>query len=76
MNAVYLTRASTPCRLADLKYGTAQGIVTSIKDSFTSINITEESFEKKLIGFGADGASTNSGEKGGVIAILKIVNLG
>lgn len=45
--------------------------MTSIKDSFTTINITEESFEKKLIGFGADGASTNSGEKSVVIAILK-----
>ena len=31
----------------------------------------EESFEKKLVGFPADGASVNRGEKEGVILILK-----
>lgn len=47
------------------------GIVSCIKESFQAINIMEESFEKKLVGFAADGASVNRGEKEGVIGILK-----
>ena len=31
----------------------------------------EESFEKQLVGFAADGGSVNCGEKEGVIGILK-----
>lgn len=45
--------------------------MSCIKDSLQSINVTEESFGKKLIGFAADGAAVNRGEKDGVIAILK-----
>lgn len=58
-------------RLADLKHGGAAGIVSCIKESFQSIGITDESFKSKLVGFAADGASVNRGEKDGVIGILK-----
>lgn len=57
-------------RLVDLKYGTAAGIVNSIKSSFQSINITND-FDKKLIGFAGDGATVNRGEREGVIGLLK-----
>ena len=57
-------------RLVDVKYGTAAGIVDSIKSSFESINITDD-LDKKLIGFAGDGATVNRGEKEGVIALLK-----
>lgn len=54
-----------------MKHGSAKGIASCIKESFQAINIMEESFEKKLVGFPADGASVNRGEKEGVIVILK-----
>ena len=49
--------------------GTAEGVLTAIRKSFESLGITE--FESKLIGFGADGASVNRGDKEGVIALLR-----
>ena len=57
-------------QLADLKYGTADGIVSSIKSSFQSINLSDD-FGKKLIGFAGDGATVNRGEEAGVIGILR-----
>lgn len=35
------------------------------------MGISEESFEKKLLGFAADGAAVNRGEKEGIIGILR-----
>ena len=58
-------------RLVDLKYSNAAGIVSAIKSSFQSIDIPEVLFEKKLIGFAADGAIVNRGQKDGVISILQ-----
>ena len=49
--------------------GTAVGVFGAIKDSFTSLGVTE--FKSKLVGFGADGASVNRGNKEGVIAMLR-----
>ena len=54
-----------------MKHGSATSIVSCIKESFQAINIMEESCEKKLVGFAADGASVNREEKEGVISILK-----
>ena len=54
-----------------MKHGSAVGIVSCIKESFQAINIMKESYEKKLVGFAADGASVNRGGKEGVICILK-----
>ena len=56
-------------RLVELKFGTAPGIVNAIKNSFEAINITDD-FNKKLIGFAADGATVNRGQREGVIGIL------
>jgi hypothetical protein len=58
-------------RLVDLEKSTAAGIVHAIKISFQAINITDDCFEKKLIGFAADGASVNRGTKEGVISMLQ-----
>ena len=58
-------------RLVDLKHSNAAGIVSAIKRSFESIDVTEESFDKYLIGFVADGAMVSRGEKDGVISILQ-----
>ena len=55
----------------DLKHGDAAGIVSAIKKSFQVVNIPEASFERKLIGFAADGASVNRGDKDGVIGLMK-----
>ena len=43
-------------RLVKLKFGNAPGIVNAIKNSFEAINITDD-FNKKLIGFAANGAT-------------------
>lgn len=56
-------------QLVDLKFGTATGIVSAIKNSFEAINVTDD-FNKKLIGFAADGATVNRGQREGVIGIL------
>ena len=55
----------------DLKHHDTAGIVSAIKRCFQAINIPEASFEKKLVGFAADGASVNRGDKDGVIGLLK-----
>jgi len=57
-------------QLVNVQYGTAAGIVDSIKRSFEGVNITDD-LEKKLIGFAGDGATVNRGEREGVIALLK-----
>lgn len=67
--SIYLSIYIYPDRLVDLKHGNAAGIVGPIGSSFQCIGITGETFEK-LIGFAADGATVNRGEKEGVIGIL------
>ena len=47
----------------------ADGITLAICNSFHSLGITE--FKSKLIGYGADGASVNRGDKNGVKARLQ-----
>lgn len=57
--------------LADLKHGNAAGILGAIKSSFKNIDINDETFDKKLIDFAADGASVNRGDKNGFISLLR-----
>lgn len=56
--------------LNDLEYGNAGGIVHSIKRAFEEIDIAEDTLKNKLIGFGADGATVNRGNKEGVISVI------
>lgn len=63
--------ATSFLKLIDLKDGSAVGIVQSIKNSFQNIGIDDNSLQKKLIGFAADGASVNRGAREGVIGILQ-----
>ena len=48
-----------------------QGIKIAIEDSFYSLGILPSEQYSKLIRFGADGASVNSGNKNGVKALLE-----
>ena len=57
--------------LKDVKKADAPGIKTAIEDSFHSLGILPSELYSKLIGFGADGASVNSGNKNGVKALLE-----
>ena len=45
-------------KLTDLKHGTATGIVDSVRSGFQSIGIDNDDYQKKLIGLGADGATS------------------
>lgn len=54
-----------------LKHGDTAGIVSAMKQSFQAVNIPEMSFERKLVGFAADGASVNHGDKDAVICLMK-----
>lgn len=54
--------------LSDVEYGTSQGVFNTIKESLENIEI--QNCNKKLVGFGADGASVNSGGKSGVKMLL------
>ena len=47
----------------------ADGIILAICNSFQRLGITQ--FKSKLIGYGADGASVNRGDKNGVRAKLQ-----
>ena len=49
--------------------GKAKGVLRAITDSFESLGIID--FRSKLVGFGADGASVNMGNREGVIAIIR-----
>ena len=49
--------------------GKAKGVLRAITDSFESLGITD--FRSKRVGFGADSASVNMGNREGVIAILR-----
>jgi hypothetical protein len=57
--------------LKDVPKADAQGIKTAIEDSFHSLGILPSELYSKLVGFGADGASVNSGNKNGVKALLE-----
>ena len=57
--------------LKDVPKADAQGIKTAIEDSFHSLGILPNELYSKLIGFGADGASVNSGNKNGVKALFE-----
>ena len=57
--------------LKDVKKADAPGIKTAIEDSFHSLGILPSELYSKLIGFGADGASVNTGNKNGVKALLE-----
>ena len=59
-------------KLVFLKSAAAYGIVDSISYAFKVVNI--DNFYEKLVGFGADGASVNRGNKQSVKAILKEEN--
>ena len=56
-------------RLADLRTGNADGIVEAIRDSLDYIGVTD--VDSKLVGFYADGAAVNRGDKEGVKAIIQ-----
>ena len=56
-------------KLVFLKSAAAYDIVDSISDAFKFVNI--DNFYEKLVGFGADGASVNRGNKQNVKAILR-----
>ena len=45
--------------LADLKSGSAEGIVSAIQSSFEGIGIGADDLGKKIVGFGAGGAAVN-----------------
>ena len=62
----------TYLNLADIKNANPSGVLASIRESFKEIGIDD--FMKKLVGFGADGASVNSGNKGGVKTLLQNEN--
>nr|XP_047135399.1 E3 SUMO-protein ligase KIAA1586-like [Hydra vulgaris] len=55
--------------LLDVEYGTSHGVFNTIKKSLENIEIVN--CNKKLVGFGADGASVNRGSKSGVKMLLK-----
>ncbi len=57
--------------LKDVKKADAEGITTAIEESFKSLGILPNELYSKLVGFGADGASVNSGNKNGVKALLE-----
>ena len=48
----------------------AKGIVQSLEEHFLKRGIDE--WKRKVIGFGADGASVNMGCRGGIVAILRV----
>jgi hypothetical protein len=56
--------------LKDVKKADAEGITNTIEESFKSLGILPNELSK-LVGFGADGASVNSGNKNGVKALLE-----
>ena len=62
----------TYLNLADLANANSHGVLQSIRESFEQIGV--ENFLKKLVGFGSDGASVNSGKKEGVITLLQNEN--
>ena len=45
------------------------GIIQAVESAFSDIEVPN--WKKKVVGFGADGASVNLGQKGGVAAKLK-----
>ena len=53
----------------DVEYGTSHGVFNTIKKSLENIEVVN--CNKKLVGFGADGASVNRGSKSGVKMLLK-----
>ncbi|XP_047141282.1 E3 SUMO-protein ligase KIAA1586-like [Hydra vulgaris] len=55
--------------LLDVEYGTSHGVFNTIKKSLENIEVVN--CNKKLVGFGADGASVNRGSKSGVKMLLK-----
>ncbi|CAB3979843.1 zinc finger 862-like [Paramuricea clavata] len=57
--------------LKDVKKADAEGITSAIEQSFESLGILPNELYSKLVGFGADGASVNSGNKNGVKALLE-----
>ena len=60
--------------MKDVKKADASGTESVIESSFASLGITKNELYSKLVGFGADGASVNSGDKNCVkgIATAKI----
>ncbi|XP_064644698.1 E3 SUMO-protein ligase KIAA1586-like [Lineus longissimus] len=56
--------------LKDVGVPNAPGIQSAIERSFQSLGILPCEMYRKLVGFGADGASVNSGDKAGVKALL------
>jgi hypothetical protein len=57
--------------LKDVKKANAAGIQSAIESSFASLGISKNVLYSKLVGFGPDGASVNSGDKNGVKALLQ-----
>ena len=58
--------------LENLHSSTAEGVVSGIKHALESLGLADIGMPPPSpIGLGGDGSSTNRGEKGGVIAILK-----
>ena len=58
--------------LVDLKNANSRGIIEGINNAFEGIGVSN--YMEKLVGFGSDGASVNSGKKEGVKTLLQEEN--
>ena len=56
--------------IIDRKEADSSGVLYSIKQAFTAINVSLDEIDPKLVSFGADGASVNRGQINGVISLL------
>lgn len=58
-------------KLVDVKNARADGILEAINDAFASFGFMQAEYRKKLVGFGADRAAVNLGNRRSVSVLLK-----
>lgn len=57
--------------IVPVEHGHAEGIISATKSALSNVAISENSLRSKVVGFCADGANVNMGQRNGVVALLR-----
>lgn len=54
-----------------IEHGHAKGIISATKSALSKVGISDDEMSSRIVGFCADGANVNTGQRNGVVSLLR-----
>ncbi|XP_067668254.1 zinc finger protein 862-like [Haliotis asinina] len=54
-----------------IEHGHAEGVISATKSALSRVGISDETLTSRIVGFCADGANVNMGQRNGVVSLLR-----